>query len=113
MRGLNILGNKMFAGLFTLLLGQRIRDTLCGTKVVWKQDYRKILAARDKLGSCDLWGDYDWIFGAALHNLKIIELPVHYRERVAGTTKMTRRMRNAWVMLRMCWLAARKLCLVP
>lgn len=108
MRPLNILGNRMFAGLFSLMLEQRIRDTLCGTKVIWKRDYPKILAARDEFGSCDVWGDYDWILGAARHNLKIVELPVHYRERTAGTTKMTHRLRNAWIMLRMCGLALRK-----
>ncbi|NLX14771.1 MAG: glycosyltransferase [Phycisphaerales bacterium] len=109
MRPLNILGNKMFAGLFTLLLEQRISDTLCGTKVVWSRDYPKILAARDYFRGRDLWGDYDWIFGAAKNNLKIVELPVHYQERTAGQTKMTKRLKNAWVMLRMCGVALRKL----
>lgn len=109
MRPLNVLGNKAFAGLFSLLLEQRIRDTLCGTKVVWRRDYERIMAARDYFNSCDMWGDYDWIFGAAKSNLKIVELPVHYRDRVAGVTKMTKRFRNAWIMLRMCGLAFRKL----
>lgn len=109
MRALNILGNKMFAALFSLLLEQRIRDTLCGTKVVWRHDYAKIMAAREYFGSCDRWGDYDWIFGAAKNNLKIVELPVHYRERTAGVTKMTHRFRNAWIMFKMCGLALRKL----
>lgn len=109
MRPLNILGNKMFATLFTLLLEQRIRDTLCGTKVIWARDYRRIMRSRGYFNSCDLWGDYDWIFGAARNNLRIVELPVHYRERVAGETKMTRRLRNAWIMLRMCGIAFRKL----
>ena len=109
MRPLNILGNKFFASVFSLLLEQRIRDTLCGTKVVWRHDYEKILATRSYFNSCDVWGDYDWIFGAAKNNLKIVELPVHYRERTAGATKMTRRLRNAWIMLRMCGIALRKL----
>lgn len=110
MRPLNILGNKMFAGLFSLLLKQRIRDTLCGTKVVWARDYPKLLASREYFGSCDVWGDYDWIFGAAKNNLKIVELPVHYRERIAGVTKMNRRFHNAWIMLKMCSIAFHKLC---
>ena len=109
MRWLNLLGNKGFAGLFSLLLDQRIRDTLCGTKVVWRRDYAKIMEARKYFGSCDMWGDYDWIFGAAKNNLKIVELPVHYRERVAGVTKMTRRLRNGRIMLGMCGIALRKL----
>ena len=53
----------------------------------------------------DRWGDYDWLFGAARHSLKIVEYPVLYRERVAGTTKMTRRLHNGLTMLRMCWIA--------
>lgn len=109
MRPANIMGNKMFACLFTLLLEQRISDTLCGTKVIWKRDYEKIIAARDYFQGGDLWGDYDWIFGAARNNLKIVELPVHYMERTAGETKMTKRLRNAWVMLRMCRVAFWKL----
>ena len=109
MRTANILGNKAFATTFTFLLEQRITDTLCGTKVVMRQNYAKILAARDYFGDIDRWGDYDWIFGAARHSLKIVELPVHYVERVAGETKMTKRFRNGLVMLRMCWVALRKL----
>lgn len=109
MRPMNVLGNKMFAALFSLLLDQRIRDTLCGTKVIWRRDYGRIMAARDYFKSCDAWGDYDWIFGAARNHLKIVELPVHYRDRIAGVTKMTNRFRNAWIMLKMCGLALRKL----
>jgi SAM-dependent methyltransferase len=109
MRTANILGNKAFAAAFTFLLEQRITDTLCGTKVVMRDNYAKILAARAYFGDIDRWGDYDWLFGAAHRNLKIVELPVHYVERVAGETKMTKRFRNGVVMLRMCWAALRKL----
>jgi SAM-dependent methyltransferase len=109
MRPLNILGNKAFATLFSFLLEQRIKDTLCGTKVVMQHNYAKILAARGYFGDIDRWGDYDWIFGAARHHLKIVELPVHYVERTAGVTKMTKRFKNALIMLRMCWVALRKL----
>lgn len=109
MRPANIVGNKLFAVLFSFLLEQRITDTLCGTKAVTREGYAKILGARPMFGEIDRWGDYDWIFGAAKHNLKIVELPVHYAERVAGETKMKRRLDNAWIMLRMCWVAFRKL----
>jgi SAM-dependent methyltransferase len=109
MRTANILGNKAFAAAFTFLLEQRITDTLCGTKVVMRDGYAKILAARSIFGDIDRWGDYDWIFGAARHNIKIVELPVHYVERIAGETKMTRRFRNGLIMLRMCWVALRTL----
>lgn len=109
MRTANIIGNKFFAVMFTFLLEQRIKDTLCGTKVVMRHNYAKILAAREYFGDVDRWGDYDWIFGAARNNLKIVELPVHYIERVAGETKMTKRFRNGLIMLHMCWVAFRKL----
>ncbi len=109
MRTANVFGNKLFAMLFTFLLGQPIKDTLCGTKVILRRDYYKILESREYFGNIDRWGDYDWIFGAARHNLKIIELPVHYVSRTAGETKMTNRIRNAWVMFRMCIAAFIKL----
>jgi SAM-dependent methyltransferase len=109
MRSANILGNKLFALTFTFLLGQRITDTLCGTKVVMRRDYAKVLRARESWGDVDVWGDYDWLLGAAKSNLKIIELPVHYVERSAGESKMRRRLRNGLVMLRMCWLGLREL----
>ena len=105
MRYLNIIGNRAFALLFSYLLSQRIKDTLCGTKVIWRSDYPKILESREHFGCSDRWGDYDWIFGAARYNLKIVELAVHYRERVAGETKMTKRFSNGWTMLRMCRIA--------
>jgi hypothetical protein len=112
MRTANILGNKAFAWLFTFLLEQRITDTLCGTKVLMRHNYEKILAARDYFGDIDRWGDYDWIFGAAKSHLKMVELPVRYVERVAGESKMTKRFRNALIMLRMCWVALGKLKMV-
>jgi len=109
MRTANIIGNKAFAIVFTFLLEQRVTDTLCGTKVVMRQNYEKILATRDHFGDIDRWGDYDWIFGAAKNNLKIVELPIHYVERTAGVTKMTKRLKNGLIMLKMCWVALLKL----
>ncbi len=112
MRLANVLGNKAFALLFSWVLSQRLKDTLCGTKVIWRRDYPKLLESRRHFGSVDRWGDYDWIFGAARHNLKIVEFPIHYRERVAGVTKMSKRFKNAAIMLRMCWIAFRKVKLI-
>ena len=109
MRAVNMVANKVFAMIFTFLLEQRITDTLCGTKVIMRHNYGKILATRDYFGDVDVWGDYDWIFGAAKNNLKIVELPIHYVERTAGATKMTKRFKNGLIMLKMCWVALRKL----
>ncbi len=108
MRTLNILGNKFFGLSFSYLLGQRLTDTLCGTKVLWRRDWPRIKALLGSWGVEDRWGDYELIFGAAKLHLKIVEVPVHYFERVYGETKMTKRLANGLVMLRMCVAALKK-----
>jgi hypothetical protein len=105
MRPLNIFGNRLFSATFSLLLGQKITDTLCGTKVLWRHDWPAIRALAGTWGADDRWGDYDLLFGAAKLNLRLVDLPVHYQERFSGITKMTNRFRNALVMARMCWAA--------
>jgi SAM-dependent methyltransferase len=108
MRTLNLLGNKFFSVAFTWLLEQRFRDTLCGTKVLFARDYDKIAANRDYFGDFDPFGDFDLIFGASRLNLKIVEVPVRYRERTYGTTNISR-FRHGWLLLRMCVVALFKL----
>lgn len=105
MKPLNIIGNRFFSATFTVLLGQRISDTLCGTKVLWRRDWPAIRALSGYWGTDDRWGDYDLLFGAAKLHLRIVDLPVHYQERFSGVTKMTGRVRNGLIMLRMCWAA--------
>jgi len=104
MRFLNLLGNKLFSLSFSWLLGQSIKDTLCGTKVLWKEDYEKIAANRAYFGDFDPFGDFDLIFGAAKLDLKIVEIPIRYRERTYGTTQISR-FRHGWLLLRMCVFA--------
>jgi SAM-dependent methyltransferase len=99
----NMLGNKFFSLAFTYLLGQRVKDTLCGTKVLWRSDWERIKPMLGSWGTEDRWGDYELLFGAAKLNLKILDLPVHYQERIYGSTKMTKVFRNGLIMLRMCW----------
>ena len=108
MRFLNMLANKFFGILFTWLLGQRYRDTLCGTKVLWKSDYQRIVANRKFFGDFDPYGDFDLLFGAAKLAMKTIELPIRYKERTYGSTNI-RRFRHGWLLLRMSLLAARRL----
>ena len=103
MNGANMLGNKFFSVTFTYLLGQRVKDTLCGTKVLWRTDWERIKPMLGSWGTEDRWGDYELLFGAAKLNIKILDLPVHYQERIYGSTKMTKVFRNGLVMLRMCW----------
>ncbi len=108
MRFFNKIGNVAFSQLFTYLLQQPIKDTLCGTKVLWRRDYERIAANRSYFGDFDPFGDFDLIFGAARLNLKIAEIPVRYRDRVYGQTNISRWKHGA-LLLRMSLIAARKL----
>jgi SAM-dependent methyltransferase len=108
MRFLNIIGNKFFSFAFSWLLKQPIKDTLCGTKVLWKKDYDLIAANRSYFGDFDPFGDFDLLFGAAKLNLKFVEMPIRYRERTYGTTNI-QRWRHAWLLLRMVFFAARRI----
>jgi SAM-dependent methyltransferase len=108
MRFFNKLGNIAFSRLFTHLLQQPIKDTLCGTKVLWRRDYERIAANRHVFGDFDPFGDFDLIFGAARLNLKLGEIPVRYRDRVYGETNI-QRWKHGWLLLKMSGIAARKL----
>jgi len=108
MRFANLVGNKFFSLAFSWLLGQPIKDTLCGTKVLWKRDYEAIAANRAYFGDFDPFGDFDLLFGAARLNLKIAELPIRYRERTYGTTNI-QRWRHGLMLLRMVAFAALRL----
>ena len=105
MRPANILGNFAFSMIFSYILEQRITDTLCGTKVFWRRDWPIFEEMRAILKHSDVWGDYNLIFGAARFGLKIGELPVRYFQRLKGVTKMTKRMINGLIMLRVAWHA--------
>lgn len=105
MKFANILGNKFFGLVFSFLLDQRIKDTLCGTKVFWREDWLRMEPNLGSWGIKDLWGDYELLFGASKLHLEIVEVPVHYRERIHGVTKMTRVFANGLRMLRICWHA--------
>lgn len=108
MRFLNLLGNKFFSTAFTWLLGQPIRDTLCGTKVLKKSDYLRIISNRAYFGNFDPFGDFDLLFGAAKLNLKILEIPIRYRARKYGETNISR-WSHGWLLLKMVVFAARKI----
>ncbi|MBI5574842.1 MAG: glycosyltransferase [Deltaproteobacteria bacterium] len=108
MRSLNTLGNKFFSMAFTWLLDQPFKDTLCGTKALFRKDYERIAAERSYFGEFDPFGDFDLIFGAAKLDLKIVEVPIRYRERTYGTTQISR-FRHGWLLLRMCLFALRRI----
>ena len=108
MRFLNIVGNKFFALAFSFVLGQRFKDTLCGTKVLSRANYEKLASHRAYFGEFDPFGDFDLIFGSARMCLKIVEVPIRYRERVYGDTNISR-WRHGIILLRMLLFAARKI----
>ena len=108
MRFLNFLANKFFGWFFSYVLGQRMKDTLCGTKVLFKNDYERIIANRSYFGDFDPFGDFDLLFGAAKLNLKITEVIVHYRDREYGSTQISR-FSHGWLLIKMSLFAARKI----
>jgi glycosyltransferase involved in cell wall biosynthesis len=108
MRFLNTIGNKFFSLLFTWLLDQPIKDTLCGTKVMFRKDYVRLQKNREFFGNFDPFGDFDLLFGAYKLNLKILDLPIRYKERVHGETNISR-FRHGFILLKMSWFAAGKI----
>ena len=107
MQFLNLCANKAFGLIFTWLLGQPVKDTLCGTKVLSRAHYDSIAANRAYFGDFDPFGDFDLLFGAAKLNLKIADVPIRYRERTYGTTNI-QRWKHGVLLLRMVLFAARK-----
>lgn len=108
MRLLNLIANKSFGLLFSYLLGQPLKDTLCGTKVLFKKDYEVIKNNRSYFGDFDPFGDFDLLFGAAKLNMKMTEIIVRYKDREYGSTQISR-FKHGWLLIRMCVFAARKI----
>ena len=108
MRFLNLLGNKFFSLAFSWLFDQPIKDTLCGTKVLYRDDYKIIAENRSYFGDFDPFGDFDLLFGATKLGLKIIDLPIRYRNRVYGDTNISR-FKHGFLLFRMLFIAAKKL----
>jgi SAM-dependent methyltransferase len=109
MKFTNLIGNKLFSVVFSFLLGQHVKDTLCGTKVIWRRDWQRIRPLVGTWGVKDLWGDYELLFAASKLHLCIRDMPVHYQERIYGVTKMKRVFANGVRMLRLCLTATLRL----
>ncbi len=105
---LNTLANKTFALLFSFLLEQPLKDTLCGTKVLWRSDYERITAGRGYFGDFDPFGDFDLLFGAAKLNLHLVEVPIRYQPRTYGSSNIAH-VKEGLVLVKMCAHAAGKL----
>ena len=108
MRFFNLLGNKSFSLAFSWLLDQPVKDTLCGTKALWRIDYESISANRSYFGEFDPFGDFDLLFGASKLSMKILDVPIRYRDRTYGETNI-QRWKHGWLLLRMVVFAARRI----
>ena len=112
MRTLNLIANRIFALLFTYMLNQRFTDTLCGTKALTRENYKRLAAGRNYFGPFDPFGDFDLILGAAKLNLKVVEVPIRYRARTFGETQISR-FSHGWLLIRMVFFAFRKFKILP
>lgn len=108
MRFFNLLGNKGFSMIFSWLLGQNVKDTLCGTKALHRDWYQRIAAGRSYFGEFDPFGDFDLLLGAVKQNMKVMDLPIRYRERTYGETNI-QRWKHGLMLARMVLFAARRI----
>lgn len=107
MRFLNLLGNKFFAISLSFVLGQNLKDSLCGTKMLLRSDYERLLNRIEVLGDFDPFGDFNLLFGSAMMDLRIRDVLVRYRDRQYGETNISR-FRHGFILLRMTWFGLRK-----
>ena len=89
----HMFGNKVFSLIFSYLLNQKVTDTLCGTKCLFRKDFQR-MSMKDRA-----WPDFDLLFGASLLNLKIVEVPILYQPRVSGESKM-KTVKHGWMLLK-------------
>lgn len=107
MQTLNKMGNQFFGFVFTWILGQHFKDTLCGTKVFWKKDFEKMKKDYLKYLKIDPFGDFALIFSAIKHNLKVIEVPIRYKEREYGSTNI-RRFYHGLLLFKLAWIGLKE-----
>jgi SAM-dependent methyltransferase len=105
---LNRFANRFFAWLLSYLLNTKIKDSLCGTKAISRENYFKISKNRSYFGDFDPFGDFDLLFGAAKLGLKIKDIPVRYFSRTYGKSNI-HHVKEGLTLLKMCWVAAKKI----
>jgi len=108
MRALNFCGNKFFAIALSFVIDRPIKDSLCGTKMLLRDDYQRLIKRIEEFGEFDPYGDFNLIFGSALLDLAIRDIPVRYRDRAYGDTNISR-FAGAALLMRMTWFGLRKL----
>ncbi len=108
MRFLNLLGNHFFARALSYVMGQPVKDSLCGTKMLLRADYERVMERVRPFGDFDPFGDFNLLFGASLIDLRIRDIPVRYKDRTYGETNISR-FSHGWMLLKMVWFGLRKL----
>lgn len=100
MRFLNRYGNVFFAKALSFVLGVKVGDSLCGTKLFSRHDYLRMIAWRKDFGDFDPFGDFEILFPASVFALGIVDIPIHYKARTYGSTNISR-FQNGWMLLKM------------
>lgn len=103
MRPLNWLGNYTFALLFRYLLGIRVGDALCGTKLFARCDWTRIQTWIESFATSNPFGDFSLMFAAAELGFGIAEVPLPYAARRYGATNIhgfRDGLRLAWMVVR-------------
>lgn len=108
MRLLNFFGNKFFAMALSFVIERPIKDSLCGTKMLLREDYERLLKRIEEFGEFDPYGDFNLIFGSSLLDLAVRDVPVRYKDRTYGDTNISR-FSGAALLMRMTWFGLRKL----
>lgn len=112
MRFLNLVGNQFFAGALSFVIGQPIKDSLCGTKMMLREDYDRAMRRIEVFGDFDPFGDFSLLFGAALIGLRIRDVPLRYKERQYGETNISR-FRHGMVLMRLTFFGLRRIRFFP
>ncbi|MGB2662330.1 MAG: glycosyltransferase family 2 protein [Candidatus Omnitrophota bacterium] len=103
MKALNRVGNVISAKAVSFVLDVPLGDTLCGTKLFTRHDYKRFSAWRENFGDLDPFGDFELLFPAAILSLGITDIPVHYLARKYGTSNI-RRFRHTLMLIKMVFV---------
>ena len=100
MRFLNRLGNLFFAKTLSRVLDISIGDSLCGTKMISREDHHRFLAWLEDFGEFDPFGDFQLLFPSSELCLGTVDIPICYGARSYGSTNIDR-FRHGWMLLKM------------
>jgi glycosyltransferase involved in cell wall biosynthesis len=100
MKLIHIPGNRIFALLVSMIVGKYLTDSLCGFKAFKVKPFARKLKE-------DSWPDFELLIKAKRMGMKIVEVPIHYKVRVGGVSKM-KTIRHGYNMLNMLLRSLKK-----